>query len=594
MYTTIHLYSGPRSLSTAMMYSFGERDDTVVYDEPLYASWLSYNQDIFRPYRKELLNSSECDSAKVMLSLLTNHTLNEPIIFAKHIAKQYMYDKLNKTFMNKGDDQNLSVKHVFLIRDPYEMICSWDVKSGVHSEGCSLDATSLPLMLKLFSDLRSGGEAPIVVDSSILKAHPKVMLQHLCMLLGIPFTDKQLAWKKGSKPYDGMWASYWYDTVHQSTGFSSDIGCNGKVMRPLNKEQLEIYRDALPFYEMLRRHAIGHNHLCPNTSNLLLTFPPADDTIIDHGIAMYSDPRNADLLVWVGDRLYPRENAKVSVFDSTVQGGDAVWEGLRVYNGRIFMLEEHINRLLDSSKMLAFKNVPTKDFIINAIVSTLSANRMHNGAHVRLTLSRGCKVTSSMNPKFNIFGCNLIVLPEWKPVGDKTTYDNQSGITLITASNRRNGPQYVDSKIHHCNLINNILPKIQANNANAADALMLDSDGFVSETNATNIFMVKHSLLLTPSADSCLPGITRQVIIDLSKSLSIGVIERRVSLAEFYAADEVFTTGTMGEITPVIMIDGRGIGSDSEGNERIVTKKIQEAFHSLTSCSGYELPFKLD
>lgn len=228
-----------------------------------------------------------------------------------------------------------------------------------------------------------------------------------------------------------------------------------------------------------------------------------------------SDPRNADILVWVGDRLLPREMAKVSVFDSAVQGGDAVWEGVRIYNSKIFKLEEHLHRLADSAKAMAFANVPSKDFIRSAIFRTLAANGMRDSAHIRLTLTRGAKITSSMNPKFNIFGCNLIILPEWKPVGDPATYDNTKGVSLITATNRRNSPQYVDSKIHHCNLINNILPKIQANYANAADALMLDHEGFVSETNATNIFMVKDGIVLTPHADSCLPGTSSYLIITL-------------------------------------------------------------------------------
>ena len=208
----------------------------------------------------------------------------------------------------------------------------------------------------------------------------------------------------------------------------------------------------------------------------------------------------------MGDRLLPREAGKVSVLDSAVQGGDAVWEGVRIYSGRVFKLEEHLERLQDSAKAMAFQNIPSRDFIRTCIFRTLAANGMRDSAHIRLTLTRGAKITSSMNPKFNIFGTNLIVLPEWKPVGDPATYDNAKGVSLITATNRRNSPQYVDSKIHHCNLINNILPKIQANYANAADALMLDHEGFVSETNATNVFMVKNGIVLTPHGDSCLPG----------------------------------------------------------------------------------------
>ena len=207
---------------------------------------------------------------------------------------------------------------------------------------------------------------------------------------------------------------------------------------------------------------------------------------------------------------------------------------------------------------------------------------------MRLTLTRGEKSTSSMNPKFNVYGTTLIVLAEWKPTEGATTYDNAKGITLITASQRRNPPQCVDSKIHHNNLLNNILPKMQANYAGAADAIMLDVEGYVSETNATNIFMVHDDgTLLTPHADHCLPGITRATVLELASELSIPFLERRVSLAEFHAAAEVFTTGTMGELTPVTNIDGRTIGTGTPGS---VTKMLQAAYKVLPDKCGYELP----
>lgn len=192
---------------------------------------------------------------------------------------------------------------------------------------------------------------------------------------------------------------------------------------------------------------------------------------------------------------------------------------------------------------------------------------------------------------FNVYGCCLIILPEHKPVGGVATYDNAAGIRLITSCQRRNPPQCVDSKIHHCNLINNILAKIQANYAGAQDAVMLDVDGFVSETNATNIFLVKGGAVVTPHADHCLPGITRQTVIRLSKALGLPVEERRVSLAEAHAADEVFTTGTMGELTPVASIDGRAIGAGPGAWP--ITRRIQEAYRALTAAEreGEPLPF---
>ncbi len=262
---------------------------------------------------------------------------------------------------------------------------------------------------------------------------------------------------------------------------------------------------------------------------------------------------NKDIQIFIKDKLYPRSDAKISVFDSAVQGGDAVWEGLRVYHGKIFHLTDHLNRLQASAKTLMFAGVPSNNFIKNAIKQTLAANKMHDGVHIRMTLTRGEKITSGMDPRLNQSGCCLIVVAEHK----QPVYDNANGIRLITSHIRRNSPMYLDSKIHHNNLLNNILAKTEANYCGADDAIMLDNLGFVAETNACNIFMAKNNILLTPHGDACLPGITRQTIIALAKKLKIEVTERNISLSEFYNADEVFTTGTMGELTPVTEIDGR-------------------------------------
>ncbi|MEL6841919.1 MAG: aminotransferase class IV [Bacteroidota bacterium] len=193
------------------------------------------------------------------------------------------------------------------------------------------------------------------------------------------------------------------------------------------------------------------------------------------------NPKNADIKVYVGGEILPRKEAKVSVFDSVVQGGDAVWEGLRVYDGRIFCLDRHLYRLQASARAMAFTNVPSDEEIKKAIFATLEANGMRDDTHIRLTLTRGEKVTSGMDPQLNQFGPTLIVLAEWKP----PIYAGQRQ-KLVTASVRRNSPQMVDSKIHHNNLINNILAKIEANVAGKDAALMLDIDGFVAEANGTS------------------------------------------------------------------------------------------------------------
>ncbi len=280
------------------------------------------------------------------------------------------------------------------------------------------------------------------------------------------------------------------------------------------------------------------------------------------------DSRNADILVYVGDRLRPRSEAKVSVFDSVVQGGDAVWEGLRVYRGRVADLGLHIERLLASAHAMAFAGIPSRERVRGAVFETLRANGMADGAHLRLTLTRGEKVTSGMSPHWNQSGCTLIVLAEWKGL----VYDQQ-GIRLITSSVRRNSPQCLDSKIHHNNLINNILAKIEANHAGADDALMLDLNGFVSETNATNVFVVRSGTLVTPHADSCLPGITRATVIEAALAIGMEVVEKNLSLTEVYTSDEAFTTGTMGALAPVLEVDGRRIGTGRKGP---VTARLQQ------------------
>ena len=295
------------------------------------------------------------------------------------------------------------------------------------------------------------------------------------------------------------------------------------------------------------------------------------------------NPKNQDIIIYVGGQLYPRNEAKVSVFDSVVQGGDAVWEGLRVYDGKIFCLDEHLRRLQASAKSMAFAEIPAINEIKEAIFTTLKANNMRDKTHIRLTLTRGEKVTSGMDPRLNQSGPCLIVLAEWKdPIYPA------SGIKLVTSHIRRNSPQFLDSKIHHNNLINNILAKIEANLAQADDAIMLDHNGFVSETNATNIFMCKDGMLYTPHADSCLPGITRSVVIRIAKEHNIPMAERNISITEFYNADEVFTTGTMGELTPVYEIDGRTIENTS-GIRLLET--VQSHFAELTAKEGVPLPF---
>ena len=283
------------------------------------------------------------------------------------------------------------------------------------------------------------------------------------------------------------------------------------------------------------------------------------------------NPKNENILIHVNGKLLPRKDAKVSVFDSIVQNGDGVWEGLRVYPEGIVCYDKHLTRLHEGAKALAYEGIPSKDEIKKAIKETLDANGMNTDTHIRLTLTRGEKVTSGMDSRLNQSGCCLIVLAEWK----KKVYDFSKGIRAISSSIRRSIPAFLDSKIHHNNMLSLVIAKIQANISGYDAAVMLDERGFVAELNDTNLFMVKEGSVFTPFAHACLPGITRQTFIDLFKENKINIFERDLSLVEFINADLVFATGTNGEITPVTEIDGRSINCDKNFLEKI--KNLFEA-----------------
>ncbi len=290
------------------------------------------------------------------------------------------------------------------------------------------------------------------------------------------------------------------------------------------------------------------------------------------------DERNRDLIVSVAGKLTHRDRAAVSPFDSAVQGGDAVWEGLRLYGGKIFRLDAHLARLRASARALAFEQIPSDDEITHEIRRTLAANGMRDGVHVRLTLSRGVKITSGMDPRLNRSGPTLIVLAEYK----EPVYD-AAGITLITASIRRPAPDCLDPKIHHANLLPSILAKIEANAAGADDAVMLDHRGFIAETNAANIFMVTGGTLATPTTVSCPEGVTRGAVLDLAASAGIACQAGDYTLPELYTAGEAFVTGTMGGLAPVVRVDGRVIGDGAPGP---VTRRLVTLFAELTATTG--------
>src|SRR5215470_6679777 len=275
------------------------------------------------------------------------------------------------------------------------------------------------------------------------------------------------------------------------------------------------------------------------------------------------DERNRDLIVNINGRLLHRDKAGISPFDSAVQGGDAVWEGLRLYNGRIFKLHEHLHRLECSAQALSFAEIPSREKIIEEIKRTLAANKMNDGVHIRLTLTRGVKITSGMDPRLN-----------------------QSEPTLIVSKIKRPSREVLDARIHHANLLNSILAKIEANNAGADDALMLDTRGFVAESNATHVFIVRHGELATSRVVACPEGITRATAMEICAAEKIRCIETDLSLDHVYGADEMFCTGTMGELAGVIKIDNRQIG---EGKVGPMTKRLSNLYAKRTATEGVQV-----
>jgi branched-chain amino acid aminotransferase len=300
------------------------------------------------------------------------------------------------------------------------------------------------------------------------------------------------------------------------------------------------------------------------------------------------DERNRNLIVNINGQLLHRDKAGISPFDSAVQGGDAVWEGLRLYNGRIFKLNEHLARLERSARALSFAKIPSREKIIEEIKRTLAANKMRDGVHIRLTLTRGIKITSGMDPRLNQSEPTLIVLAEHKvPVYAKT------GLTLITSRVRRPPREVLDARIHHANLLNSILAKIEANDAGADDALMLDMHGFVAETNATHIFIVRNSDksrasddLTTSRVVACPEGITRATVMEICAAEKIRCVESDLSVADVYGAAEMFCTGTMGELAGVTKLDNRQIGDGKVGP---MTKRLSDLYARRTATEGVQV-----
>lgn len=268
-----------------------------------------------------------------------------------------------------------------------------------------------------------------------------------------------------------------------------------------------------------------------------------------------------DLQIFVGDAVVPAHSATVSVFDAGFQSGDAVWEGMRVYNGRVLKLDRHLRRLEESAHALRIRLPYDAAGIAEAIQATLEANGFREDTHVRLMVSRGTRTTSGMDPRNAPPVGTMVVIAEHKPVEI-----DPSPQRLRTASTRRPHPHFVDASIHHANQLNSILARLEVLDETGIDAtLMLDAFGYVAEADTANIFWVTEGSVRTPQATSCLAGITRDTVLGLSRDAGHPTSEAQLTLFDLYNADEVFVTGTVCELVPVTVIDNRRIGVGKPG-----------------------------
>ncbi len=287
------------------------------------------------------------------------------------------------------------------------------------------------------------------------------------------------------------------------------------------------------------------------------------------------DPRNRDILIDINGDLFPRDEAKISVFDSGFMLGDGVWEGLRLHNGQLLFLADHLKRIYEGAKAIDMDIALSPEELSRRIERTLEANGMQSDVHIRLMITRGIKSTPYQHPKVTITPATIVIIPEYK-VAAQATLEN--GIRLFTVHVRRGAPDVQDPKLNSHSKLNCILACIQADKAGADEALMLDPHGFVATCNSTHFFIVRAGEVWTSSGKYCLGGITRGHVIELADDLGLPVFEKDFSLTEVHGADEAFVTGTFAGLIPAVEIDGRMVGSGGPGE---ITRRLQEAYRQL-------------
>lgn len=294
--------------------------------------------------------------------------------------------------------------------------------------------------------------------------------------------------------------------------------------------------------------------------------------------AAVADARNDDVEIYINGEFFHRREAKISVFDSGFLVGDGIWEGIRLHHGRFAFIDRHMDRLFAGAKAVDL-DIGSRQSIVDALEATVARNDMDDNVHLRLMITRGDKKTPSQHPSNVIGGPNIVIIAEHK-LADQAVADQ--GITLFTATVRRPPPDTLDQKLNCHSKLHEVIALIQAVNAGADEALMLDPTGAVATCNATNFFMIRHGEVLTSTGHYNLAGITRAVILEEAAKAGIPTAQRPFSLTDVYDADEAFVTGTFAGLAPVIEIDGRTIGAGTRGP---MTERLQQAYLELCRSS---------
>jgi len=293
------------------------------------------------------------------------------------------------------------------------------------------------------------------------------------------------------------------------------------------------------------------------------------------------DPRNENVKIYINGDFHSRENAQISVFDSGFLVGDGIWEGLRLHNGKIAFLDKHLDRLFAGASAIHLDIGLNKEELINALFETVEINEMTDDVHIRVMITRGNKKTPSQHPSNVIGGPNIVIIAEHK-VADPSV--SQEGITLFTVTVRRPPPDTLDQRLNCHSKLHEVIALIQAIEAGADEALMLDPTGAVATCNATNFFIIKNEEVWTSTGEYCLNGITRELVIEIARNNGMEAFEKPFSLTDVYSADEAFVTGTFGGLTPVTQVDGRKIADGKIGNTTMLLQSLyKEAVNAEVS-----------